>query len=58
MALGDRTEIGTPFMNRRDTLDPDLAWTGAEDPSRGVTSSRLAYDHLTRPQSFHVRVRP
>ena len=44
------------YMNRCDYLDPALAWTGVKDSGRGVPLSRLAYEHLTRPKSFHLRV--
>jgi acyl-CoA reductase-like NAD-dependent aldehyde dehydrogenase len=55
-SIGDRIETGTVFMNRCDYLDPELAWTGVKDTGRGVTLSRLGYDHLTRAKSFHLRV--
>jgi acyl-CoA reductase-like NAD-dependent aldehyde dehydrogenase len=53
--IGDRIETGTVFMNRCDYLDPALAWTGVKNTGRGVSLSKLAYDHLTRPKSFHLR---
>ncbi|MEK9672549.1 MAG: aldehyde dehydrogenase family protein [Rhodospirillaceae bacterium] len=53
--IGDRVETGTLFMNRADYLDPALAWTGVKNSGRGCTLSRLGYDHLTRPKSFHLR---
>jgi acyl-CoA reductase-like NAD-dependent aldehyde dehydrogenase len=53
--IGDRLETGTVFMNRCDYLDPALAWTGVKDTGRGVSLSKFAYDHLTRPKSFHLR---
>jgi acyl-CoA reductase-like NAD-dependent aldehyde dehydrogenase len=55
MAIGDRLETGTVFMNRCDYLDPALAWTGVKNSGRGVTLSVLGYEHLTRPKSFHFR---
>jgi acyl-CoA reductase-like NAD-dependent aldehyde dehydrogenase len=55
IALGERVEAGTWFMNRCDTLDPALAWTGVKDSGRGCTLSRLGYETLTRPKSFHLR---
>jgi len=57
LALGDRVETGTWFMNRCDYLDPALAWTGVKDSGRGCTLSRVGYEHLTRPKSFHLRTR-
>ncbi len=56
--IGDRLETGTVFMNRCDYLDPALAWVGVKDSGRGVALSPLAYEHLTRPKSFHLRVQP
>jgi acyl-CoA reductase-like NAD-dependent aldehyde dehydrogenase len=54
-ALGTRIETGTVYMNRCDYLDPALAWTGVKDTGRGVSLSRLGYETLTRPKSFHLR---
>ncbi len=56
LSLGRRLETGTVFMNRCDYLDPYLAWTGVKDSGRGATLSRLGYEGLTRPQSFHLRL--
>jgi acyl-CoA reductase-like NAD-dependent aldehyde dehydrogenase len=53
--LGERVETGTWFMNRCDYLDPALAWVGVKDSGRGCTLSRVGYEHLTRPKSFHLR---
>ncbi|WP_339499081.1 aldehyde dehydrogenase family protein [Pseudomonas silesiensis] len=53
--LGNQIETGTVFMNRCDYLDPALAWTGVKNSGRGVTLSRLGYEHLTRAKSFHLR---
>lgn len=56
-AIGDRVETGTFFMNRCDYLDPALAWTGVKDSGRGCTLSRVGYESLTRPKSFHLRTK-
>ena len=56
LALGDRVQTGTWFMNRCDYLDPALAWVGVKDSGRGCTLSVVGYEHLTRPKSFHLRV--
>lgn len=53
--LGEQIDTGTLFMNRCDYLDPALAWTGVKHSGRGVTLSRLGYEHLTRAKSFHLR---
>jgi acyl-CoA reductase-like NAD-dependent aldehyde dehydrogenase len=57
VALGDRIETGTWFLNRCDYLDPALAWVGVKDSGRGCTLSRIGYEYLTRPKSFHLRTR-
>jgi acyl-CoA reductase-like NAD-dependent aldehyde dehydrogenase len=53
--IGDQLATGTVFLNRCDYLDPALAWTGVKDSGRGCTLSRLGYDALTRPKSFHLK---
>ncbi|MBP2236631.1 acyl-CoA reductase-like NAD-dependent aldehyde dehydrogenase [Sinorhizobium kostiense] len=55
-AIGDQLETGTVFMNRCDYLDPELAWTGVKDSGRGATLSRLGFDYLTRPKSYHFKL--
>jgi acyl-CoA reductase-like NAD-dependent aldehyde dehydrogenase len=55
-ALGDALETGTVFMNRCDYLDPALAWTGVKNSGRGCTLSRVGYEQLTRPKSYHFKV--
>jgi acyl-CoA reductase-like NAD-dependent aldehyde dehydrogenase len=55
--IGDQIETGTWFMNRCDYLDPALAWVGVKDSGRGCTLSRVGYEYLTRPKSFHLRTK-
>jgi acyl-CoA reductase-like NAD-dependent aldehyde dehydrogenase len=55
-AIGARVDTGTFFMNRCDYLDPALAWTGVKDTGRGATLSRVGFEALTRPKSFHLRL--
>jgi len=55
-ALGDTLETGTVFMNRCDYLDPAMAWTGVKNSGRGCTLSRVGFEQLTRPKSYHFRV--
>jgi acyl-CoA reductase-like NAD-dependent aldehyde dehydrogenase len=57
IAIGERVATGTWFMNRCDYLDPALAWTGVKDSGRGCTLSRVGYEQLTRPKSYHLRVK-
>jgi acyl-CoA reductase-like NAD-dependent aldehyde dehydrogenase len=54
--VGNQIETGTFFMNRCDYLDPELAWTGIKNSGRGCTLSKLGYEALTRPKSFHFRL--
>ena len=58
LKIGERLETGTCFVNRADYLDPELAWVGVKDSSRGCTLSRIGFEHLTRPKSYHVRSVP
>ncbi|MFT6596426.1 MAG: acyl-CoA reductase-like NAD-dependent aldehyde dehydrogenase, partial [Akkermansiaceae bacterium] len=53
--LGEQVDTGTFFVNRCDYLDPALAWTGVKNSGCGCTLSRLGFDHLTRPKSFHIK---
>lgn len=54
--LGDELETGTVFLNRCDYLDPALAWTGVKNSGRGCTLSRIGFEQLTRPKSYHFKV--
>jgi acyl-CoA reductase-like NAD-dependent aldehyde dehydrogenase len=56
--LGDELETGTVFLNRCDYLDPALAWTGVKNSGRGCTLSRVGFEQLTRPKSYHFKVTP
>ncbi len=56
LALGDQVQTGTLFVNRCDYLDPALAWTGVKNSGRGCTLSKLGFEVLTRPKSFHARL--
>lgn len=53
--IGAQIETGTVFMNRCDYLDPALCWTGCKNTGRGQGLSKLAYQVLTRPKSYHLR---
>jgi len=53
--IGAEIETGTVYMNRADYLDPGLAWTGVKETGRGATLSRVGYESLTRPKSYHLR---
>jgi len=53
--IGREIETGTVYMNRCDYLDPGLAWTGVKDTGRGAALSRIGYESLTRPKSYHLR---
>ena len=56
LSIGRQLETGTVFLNRCDYLDPLLAWVGVKDSGRGCTLSRVGFEHLTRPKSFHLRL--
>ncbi len=55
IAIGERVETGTFFINRCDYLDPALAWTGVKQSGRGCTLSQLGFEGFTRPKSFHLK---
>ena len=57
LRIGNNVEIGTWFMNRCDYLAPELAWTGVKDSGKGCTLSSLGYDYVTRPKSFHLKLK-
>jgi acyl-CoA reductase-like NAD-dependent aldehyde dehydrogenase len=57
-AIGRRLQTGTVFANRCDYLDPALAWTGVKNSGRGCTLSKVGYEQLTRPKSYHMRAVP
>ncbi|WP_020412432.1 aldehyde dehydrogenase family protein [Microbulbifer variabilis] len=56
LAIGDHLQVGTVFLNRCDYLDPELAWTGVKRSGRGCTLSRIGFEQLTRPKSFHFKI--
>lgn len=58
VALGDRVETGTWYLNRCDHLDPALAWGGVKDSGRGVSLSTLGFRAVTRPKSFLLQEAP
>lgn len=55
--IGRELETGTVFLNRCDYLDPALPWTGVKESGLGCTLSRQGLVNLTRPKSWHFRVR-
>lgn len=56
-AIGDQLAVGTVYMNRCDYLDPALAWSGVKAAGQGASLSRIGYESLTRPKSYHLRHR-
>lgn len=56
LKLGEDIVTGTWFLNRCDAVDPYLAWTGAKNSGDGCSLSRIGYERLTRPQSYHLRL--
>ncbi|KAF8580401.1 succinate semialdehyde dehydrogenase [Ramaria rubella] len=53
--LAGEIDTGTVFLNKCDSVDPSLAWTGVKDSGRGVSCSEFGYDQLTRPKSVFVK---
>ncbi len=55
--IGNQVNTGTWFMNRCDYLDPYLSWVGVKDSGRGCSLSKVGYEQLTRPKSFHLKIK-
>ena len=55
--IGNQVNTGTWFMNRCDYLDPYLSWVGVKDSGRGCSLSRVGYEQLTRPKSYHLKIK-
>jgi len=55
IAIGNRIETGTVYMNRCDYVDPALVWTGVKDTGRGQALSHLGFEPFTRLKSFHLK---
>lgn len=56
MQIGAQVQAGTWLMNRCDYQDPVLAWSGVKQSGRGVSSSYLGFQQLTRVKSYHMRI--
>ena len=56
MKIGAQVQTGTWLMNRCDYQDPALVWSGVKRSGRGVSSSYLGFQQLTRVKSYHMRV--
>ena len=50
-------QAGTVFLNRADYLDPLLAWTGTKNSGKGASLSALGFHAVTRPKSYHLRLK-
>jgi acyl-CoA reductase-like NAD-dependent aldehyde dehydrogenase len=55
--IGGLLQTGTVYMNRCDYLDPALPWVGVKQSGRACSLSKLAYQQLTRPKSFHLKTK-
>jgi len=49
-------QTGTWLMNRCDYHDPALAWSGVKQSGKGISSSYLGFEQLTRVKSYHMRI--
>ncbi|KAJ1921473.1 hypothetical protein IWQ60_006748 [Tieghemiomyces parasiticus] len=56
LALGDRVQTGTWFMNRCDVLDPALPWTGVKESGRGCSLSEFGFDQFVQLKSYHLKL--
>ena len=55
--IADKIETGTVFMNRCDFLDPHLPWVGVKDSGKGASLSKIGIQQLTRPKSYHFKLK-
>jgi acyl-CoA reductase-like NAD-dependent aldehyde dehydrogenase len=53
--FGGELRTGTVMMNRCDSVDPALPWTGIGESGLGSSLSRFGFYHLTRRKSIHFR---
>jgi len=56
MKIGAQVQTGTWLMNRCDYHDPALAWSGVKQSGKGISSSYLGFEQLTRVKSYHMRI--
>ena len=52
--LGNQIETGSIYVNKCDSPDSALAWTGVKNSGRGCSLSALGYDSVTRTKSFFI----
>ncbi|KAH9946564.1 Aldehyde/histidinol dehydrogenase [Amylocystis lapponica] len=57
LALVDELETGTVYLNRADSIDPALGWTGVKNSGRGISLSKFGYDQLTRAKPVHMKIK-
>ena len=50
-------EYGTVYMNRCDSVDPALPWTGVKDSGRGSSLSALSSPRSRVQSAIHFRLR-
>jgi acyl-CoA reductase-like NAD-dependent aldehyde dehydrogenase len=55
--IADKINTGTVFMNRCDFLDPLLPWVGVKNSGKGASLSIIGIQQLTRPKSYHFKLR-
>ncbi|GAA6043155.1 hypothetical protein JCM8097_004345 [Rhodosporidiobolus ruineniae] len=54
-SMVDEIDAGTVYLNRADSLDPAIPWTGYKDSGRGVSLSKYGFDAVTKAKSLHLR---
>jgi len=55
LQIAEKISTGTVFLNRCDSLDPYLGWTGVKDTGKGVSLSRYGFHALTKIKSYNFR---
>jgi acyl-CoA reductase-like NAD-dependent aldehyde dehydrogenase len=54
--LAPQLQVGTVFMNRCDSLDPRLAWTGVKDTGKGASLSSFGFASVVQLKSYNFNL--
>jgi len=55
LKMAPRLHTGTVMLNRCDTCDPHLPWSGRKDSGRGIGLSYLGFHGVTRTKGYNFK---
>jgi acyl-CoA reductase-like NAD-dependent aldehyde dehydrogenase len=55
LKMAPRLHAGTVFMNRCDSCDPSLPWSGRKDSGKGIGLSYLGYHSVTKTKGYNFK---